>query len=51
LSVTTGHVIPDPDTAVRDALAHLFATFEATGSASACVKRLTPPACGFPGGT
>ena len=29
-----GHVILDPDTAVRGALAHLFATFEATGSAS-----------------
>lgn len=27
-----GHVIPDPGTAVRGALAHLFATFAATGS-------------------
>jgi hypothetical protein len=33
-----GHVILDPDTAVRSAVAHLFATFAATGSASACVK-------------
>ena len=30
-----GHVILDPDTAVQGALRHLFATFEATGSASA----------------
>ena len=30
-----GHVILDPDTAVRGAVAHLFATFEATGSATA----------------
>ena len=36
-----GHVILDPDTAVRGAVAHLFATFEATGSATACVKAFT----------
>ena len=33
-----GHVILDPDTAIQGALRRLFATFEATGSASACVK-------------
>ena len=30
-----GHVILDPDTAIQGALRHLFATFEATGSATA----------------
>ena len=30
-----GHVILDPDTAIQGALAHLFTTFEATGSATA----------------
>ena len=43
-----GHVIPDPDTAVRGALAHLFATFEATGSASACVKAFNAAGLRFP---
>ena len=43
-----GHVIPDPDTAVRGALAHLFATFEATGSASACVKAFNAAGLSFP---
>ena len=33
-----GHVVLDPDTAVQHALRHLFDTFAATGSASACVK-------------
>src|SRR6266567_4532883 len=33
-----GHVILDPDTAIQGALAHLFTTFEATGSATGCVK-------------
>ena len=33
-----GQVALDPDTGVRRAVAHLFATFEATGSASAVVK-------------
>lgn len=32
------HVVLDPDTAVQQALRHLFDTFTATGSASACVK-------------
>ena len=43
-----GHVIPGPDTAVRGALAHLFATFEATGSASACVKAFNAAGLCFP---
>ena len=43
-----GHVIPDPDTAVRGALAHLFATFEATGSATACVKAFRAAELLFP---
>ena len=46
-----GHVILDPDTAVRGAVAHLFATFEATGSATACVKASAPPVSPSPGGT
>jgi DNA invertase Pin-like site-specific DNA recombinase len=33
-----GQVILDPDTAVRAAVTHLFATFTATGSATGCVK-------------
>ncbi len=36
------HVILDPGTAVQGALRRLFATFEATGSASACVKPHRP---------
>ena len=43
-----GHVILDPDTAVRGALAHLFATFAATGSASACVKAFNAAGLPFP---
>jgi DNA invertase Pin-like site-specific DNA recombinase len=43
-----GHVILDPDTAVRGALAHLFATFDATGSASACVKAFNAAGLSFP---
>src|SRR5271169_5501839 len=43
-----GHVILDPDTAVRGALAHLFATFEATGSATACVKAFRAAGLLFP---
>jgi DNA invertase Pin-like site-specific DNA recombinase len=44
----TGHVVLDPDTAVRRALTHLFATFEATGSATACVKAFNTAALSFP---
>jgi DNA invertase Pin-like site-specific DNA recombinase len=43
-----GHVILDPDAAVRGALAHLFATFEATGSATACVKAFSTAGLSFP---
>ena len=43
-----GHVILDPDTAVRAALAHLFATFAATGSATACVKAFNTAGLSFP---
>jgi DNA invertase Pin-like site-specific DNA recombinase len=43
-----GHVILDPDTAVRKAVAHLFATFEATGSATACVKAFNAAGLSFP---
>ena len=43
-----GHVILDPDTAVRGALAHLFATFAATGSATACVKAFNTAGLPFP---
>jgi DNA invertase Pin-like site-specific DNA recombinase len=42
------HVILDPDTAVRAALTHLFATFEATGSATACVKAFRAAGLSFP---
>jgi DNA invertase Pin-like site-specific DNA recombinase len=43
-----GHVILDPDTAVQGALKHLFTTFEATGSASACVKAFRTAELTFP---
>src|SRR6476660_4737862 len=43
-----GHVILDPDTAIQGALKHLFATFEATGSASACVKAFNAAGLSFP---
>jgi DNA invertase Pin-like site-specific DNA recombinase len=43
-----GHVILDADTAVRGAVAHLFATFEATGSATACVKAFNAAGLSFP---
>ena len=43
-----GHVILDPDTAVRKAVAHLFATFAATGSATACVKAFNAAGLSFP---
>lgn len=38
VSDPSGHVVLDPDTAVQQALRHLFDTFTATGSATACVK-------------
>ncbi len=43
-----GHVVLDPDTGVRKALAHLFATFTATGSATACVKTFNAAGLTFP---
>jgi DNA invertase Pin-like site-specific DNA recombinase len=43
-----GHVVPDPDAAVRGAVAHLFATFAATGSATACVKAFSTAGLSFP---
>ena len=43
-----GHVILDPDTAIQGALRHLFTTFQATGSASACVKAFRAAGLTFP---
>ena len=43
-----GHVALDADTAVRGAVARLFATFEATGSATACVKAFRAGGLLFP---
>ena len=43
-----GDVILDPDTAVQGALRRLFTTFEATGSASACVKAFNTDGLAFP---
>src|SRR5713101_8146129 len=43
-----GHVIPDPDAAVRGALEYLFAAFEATGSATAVVKAFRAAGLAFP---
>lgn len=42
------HVILDPDTAVRGALAHLFTVFEATRSATAVVKTFRAEGLTFP---
>src|SRR6266566_1118512 len=43
-----GKVILDPDTAIRGALTYLFTTFEATGSATACVKAFRAAGLTFP---
>jgi DNA invertase Pin-like site-specific DNA recombinase len=43
-----GHVILDPDTAIRGALDYLFTTFEATGSATAVVKAFRAAGLTFP---
>jgi hypothetical protein len=43
-----GHVVLDPDAAVRGAVAHRFATCEATGSATACVKAFSTAGLSFP---
>jgi DNA invertase Pin-like site-specific DNA recombinase len=45
---SAGHVILDPDTAIQGALRHLFATFEATGSATAVVKAFRTAGLTFP---
>src|SRR6266508_1034383 len=44
-----GNVVLDPDAGVRQALGHLFATFEASGSASAVVKAFAAERLTFPG--
>jgi DNA invertase Pin-like site-specific DNA recombinase len=44
-----GHVVLDPDTAVQQAVRHLFATFAATGSAFGCVKAFNQAGLSFPG--
>jgi DNA invertase Pin-like site-specific DNA recombinase len=43
-----GGVVLDPDSGVRSVIARLFATFEATGSASATVKAFNADALLFP---
>jgi DNA invertase Pin-like site-specific DNA recombinase len=42
------HVVLDPDAAVRGAVARLFTTFEATGSATAVVKAFNSAGLTFP---
>jgi DNA invertase Pin-like site-specific DNA recombinase len=44
-----GQVVLDPDAGVRRAVAHLFATFDATGSATAVVKAFARDGLTFPG--
>jgi len=44
-----GNVTLDPDSGVRGAIAHLFSTFEATGSATATVKAFAAEELLFPG--
>jgi len=43
-----GNVVLDPDSGVRGAIAHLFSTFQATGSATATVKAFAADALLFP---
>ncbi len=43
-----GRVVLDPDQGVRDAVAHLFATFARTGSARATVKTFAAEGLSFP---
>src|SRR5659263_126227 len=43
-----GNVVLDPDSGVRAVIAHLFSTFEVTGSASATVKAFAAEALLFP---
>jgi DNA invertase Pin-like site-specific DNA recombinase len=44
-----GNVVLDPDAGVRQAIAHLFETFEQTGSAQAVVKQFAADRLTFPG--
>jgi DNA invertase Pin-like site-specific DNA recombinase len=44
-----GNVGLDPDAGVRQAIGHLFATFAATGSATATVKAFTRDGLSYPG--
>jgi DNA invertase Pin-like site-specific DNA recombinase len=44
-----GNVVLDPDAGVRQAIGYLFATFEASGSASAVVKAFAAERLSFPG--
>jgi hypothetical protein len=48
LYTSAGAVVLDPDTAVQQAIRHLFTTFTATGSASATVKAFTAQQLRFP---
>jgi DNA invertase Pin-like site-specific DNA recombinase len=43
-----GHVGPDPDTSVQQAVTHLFTTFRAAGSACAVVKTFNDTGLLFP---
>src|ERR1700736_1174525 len=45
---SAGRVVLDPDAEVRGAVAHLFATFERTGSARATVKAFAEEGVNFP---
>jgi DNA invertase Pin-like site-specific DNA recombinase len=45
---SAGRVVLDPDQGVRDAVAHLFATFERTGSARAAVRAFSGEGLKFP---
>jgi len=46
---SVGSVVLDPDAGVRQAIAHLFETFQALGSASAVVKEFAAQQVKFPG--
>ena len=46
---TCESVLLDHDAGVREAISHFFATFEATGSATAVVKAFIAEGLGFPG--
>jgi DNA invertase Pin-like site-specific DNA recombinase len=48
VNTSAGKVVLDPDTAVQQAIRHLFTTFVATGSAIATVKAFTAQQLKFP---